>query len=122
MLVGEVEGRESDRADQQSKNNHFDSRSLPSSRSFPRSFPVVSGFSTFPVECGKVNGIRKTERDTLSIGSAMKKSLVTDSAGWCFSVYSASTRIQYAQTERRKLLRICKKIKEDKLRGRSLDL
>ena len=27
------------------------------------------------------------------IGSAMKKSLVTDSAGWCFSVYSASTRI-----------------------------
>ena len=27
------------------------------------------------------------------VGSAMKKSLVTDSAGWCFSVYSASTRI-----------------------------
>ena len=27
------------------------------------------------------------------IGSAMKKSLVTDSAGWCFSVYSALTRI-----------------------------
>ena len=41
------------------------------------------------------------------IGSAMKKSLVTDSAEWCFSVYSASTRIQNAQTERRKLLRIC---------------
>ena len=38
-----------------------------------------------------------------SIGSAMKKSLVTDSAGWCFRVYSASTRIQNAQTERRKL-------------------
>ena len=43
------------------------------------------------------------------VGSAMKKSLVTDSAGWCFSVYSASTRIQNAQTERRKLLRICNK-------------
>ena len=28
-----------------------------------------------------------------TVGSAMKKSLVTDSAGWCFSVYSASTRI-----------------------------
>ena len=27
------------------------------------------------------------------VGSAMKKSLVTDSAEWCFSVYSASTRI-----------------------------
>ena len=27
------------------------------------------------------------------LGSAMKKSLVTDSAEWCFSVYSASTRI-----------------------------
>ena len=38
------------------------------------------------------------------VGSAMKKSLVTDSAGWCFSVYSASTRTQNAQTERRKLL------------------
>ena len=39
VLVGEVEGRESDRADQQSKNNHFDSHLLP----------VVSGFSTFPL-------------------------------------------------------------------------
>ena len=28
-----------------------------------------------------------------ALGSAMKKSLVTDSAEWCFSVYSASTRI-----------------------------
>ena len=25
----------------------------------------------------------------IHVGSAMKKSLVTDSAGWCFSVYSA---------------------------------
>ena len=35
----------------------------------------------------------KCFRSRVMVGSAMKKSLVTDSAGWCFSVYSASTRI-----------------------------
>ena len=61
------------------------------------------------VNTGFSKQLASSARPTL--GSAMKKSLVTDSAGWCFSVYSASTRIQNAQTERRKLLRICKKNK-----------
>ena len=36
---------------------------------------------------------RARSETSLLVGSAMKKSLVTDSAEWCFSVYSASTRI-----------------------------
>ena len=31
----------------------------------------------------------------------MKKSLVTDSAGWCFSVYSASTRTEAEEAKKK---------------------
>ena len=45
------------------------------------------------VKVTKLEVVKIEFRHLPNLGSAMKKSLVTDSAGWCFSVYSASTRI-----------------------------